>query len=49
MISQGQKDNKWGVVFDNNNDFLLAIYVVLMLYYVYVIIVYDCVCVGGIY
>ena len=45
MISLGRKDNWWGVVMDYNDDFLLAIYVLLMLYYVYIIVIYNDVCV----
>ena len=36
-----RKDNRWGVVLDYNDNFLLAVYVVVMLYYIYVIIIYD--------
>ena len=46
MIGLGCKDNRWGVVLDYNNNFLLAVYVVLILYYIYVIVIYDCVCMG---
>ena len=45
MRGLGPKDNRWGVVLDYNYNFLLAVYVVLMLYYVYVIVIYDGVCV----
>ena len=45
MIGLGQYDNRWGVVLDYNDIFLLAIYVVLMLYYAYIIAIYDGVCV----
>ena len=39
MIGLGCNDDRWGVVLDLNN--LLAVYVVLMLYYLYVIAIYD--------
>ena len=45
MIGLGWKDNRWGVVLGYNNNFFLAVYVVLMLYYVYIIVIYDGVCV----
>ena len=45
IIDLGHKDNWWGVVLDYNNNFLLAVYVVLMLYYVYIIIIYFTVCI----
>ena len=32
---------RWGVELDYNNNRLLAVYVLLMLYYVYVIVIYD--------
>ena len=41
MIGLGRKGNRWGVVLDYNDNFLFAIYAVLMLYYVYVIVIYD--------
>ena len=46
MIGLGRKDNRWGVVLDYNN-FLLAIYVMLMVCYVYVIVIYKGVCMGN--
>ena len=46
MISLGHKVNRWGVVLDYNNNFLKAIYVVLIFCYTYVIVIYDGVCVG---
>ena len=46
IVGLGHKDNRWGVVLDYNNNFLLAIYVKLMLCYVYIIVIYDGVCVG---
>ena len=45
MISLGSRDNRWEDVFDYNNNFLLVAYVVLMLYYVYVSVIYDGMCV----
>ena len=45
MIGLGRKGNRWGVVLGSNN-FLLAICIVLMLYNLYVIVIYDGVYVG---
>ena len=39
MVALGCKDNYWGVVLDYNNNFLSAMYVVLMLGYVYVFVI----------
>ena len=41
MIGLKHKYNMWGDVFDYNDNFLLAANVVLMLYYIYVIVIYD--------
>ena len=41
MIGLGHKDKRWGVELDYNNNFSLAVYVVLMLSYIYVIVIYD--------
>ena len=44
MISLRRKDHRKEVVLDYNNNSLLAIYVVLMLFYIRIIVIYDGVC-----
>ena len=45
MIYLRRNDNRWVIVLDYNNNFLLAVYVVSMLYNVFIIVIYDGMCV----